>query len=107
MPIKTEMLDSLVIRDAKKFMTTADFEKLLHSNDDSVHEKEVILSEQLKRISKEKTQLEKELHKLSDEVCKVIMGESQWSQSVLSKLIESKEQELSDFVKSKKKSKLS
>ena len=99
LPIKAEILDNLVVRDAKNFMTTTDFEKLLHSNDDSVHEKEVILSEQLKRISKEKTQLEKELHKLSDEVCKVIMGESQWSQSVLSKLIESKEQELSDIVK--------
>lgn len=64
MPIKAEILDNLVVRDAKNFMTTADFEKLLHSNDDSVHEKEVILSEQLKRLSKEKTQLEKELHKL-------------------------------------------
>ena len=99
LPIKAEILDNLVVRDAKNFMTTTDFEKLLHSNDDSVHEKEVILSEQLKRISKEKTQLEKELHKLSEEVCKVIMGESQWSQSVLSKLIETKEQELSDIVK--------
>lgn len=99
LPIKAEILDNLVVRDAKNFMTTADFEKLLHSNDDSVHEKEVILSEQLKRLSKEKTQLEKELHKLRDEVCKVIMGESQWSQSVLSQLIETKEQELSDTVK--------
>lgn len=99
LPIKAEILDNLVVRDAKNFMTTADFEKLLHSNDDSVHEKEVILSEQLKRLSKEKTQLEKELHKLRDEVCKVIMGESQWSQSVLSQLIETKEQELSDIVK--------
>lgn len=43
--------------------------------------------------------MEKELHKLRDEVCKVIMGESQWSQSVLSQLIETKEQELSDIVK--------
>ena len=99
LPIKAEILDNLVVRDAKNFMTTADFEKLLHSNDDSVHEKEVILSEQLKRLSKEKTQLEKELHKLRDEVCKVIMGESQWSQSVLSQLIETKEQDLSDIVK--------
>lgn len=65
----------------------------------NIHEKEVILSEQLKRLSKEKTQLEKELHKLRDEVCKVIMGESQWSQSVLSQLIETKEQDLSDIVK--------
>ena len=93
------MLDNLLVRDAKNFITTADFEKLLHSDDDCLQEREVMLSEQLKRISKEKTQLEKELHKLSDEVCKVMMGESQWSQSVLSKLIDSKEQELSDIVK--------
>lgn len=94
LPIKAETLDELVIRDAKNFLLKTDFEKLLHSNDDSIQEKLAVLSEQLKQLSKAKSQTEKELEKLSEEVCKVIMGESAWSQTMLSKLIDSKEQEL-------------
>ena len=98
-PIKTETLDELVVKDLKNFILKTDFDKLLQSNDDSVKEKEMILSEQLKHLSKDKSQLEKELLKLSEEVCKVIMGESQWSQTTLSKLIEAKEQALKDIIK--------
>ena len=97
LPIKAETLDDLVIHDAKNFMLETDFDKLLKSNDESIHEKETVLLEKLKHLSKEKNQMEKELQKLSDEVCKVIMGESQWSQAILSKLIETKEQELQEI----------
>lgn len=99
MPIKADLLDDLVVHDVKNFLLKTDIEKLLQLNDDGVKEKVNSLSEQLKRLLKEKTQLEKELQKLSEEVCKVIMGESQWSQAMLSKLIETKEQELNEIKK--------
>ncbi len=54
---------------------------------------------QVKQLERDKIQLEKELKKLSEEVCKVIMGESQWSQTMLSNLISSKEKELSEISK--------
>lgn len=99
MPIKADLLDDLVVHDVKNFLLKTDIAKLLRLNDDGVKEKVNSLSEQLKRLEKDKTQLEKELQKLSEEVCKVIMGESQWSQAMLSKLIETKEQELSEIKK--------
>lgn len=54
---------------------------------------------QVKQLERDKIQLEKELKKLSEEVCKVLMGESQWSQTMLSNLISSKEKELSEISK--------
>ncbi len=65
-------------------------------------EKEAVLSEQLKHLLNDKTKLEKELQKLREEVCKVIMGESLWSQSTLSNAIETKEQELVQIKKKQK-----
>lgn len=56
----------------------------------------------MKHLLNDKTKLEKELQKLHEEVCKVIMGESLWSQSMLSNAIETKEQELVQIKKKQK-----
>lgn len=99
LPIKADDLDEAVIHDVKNFMLKTDFDKLLQSNDDSLKEKEALMCLQVKQLERDKIQLEKELKKLSEEVCKVIMGESQWSQTMLSNLISSKEKELSEISK--------
>ncbi len=102
LPIKVETLDEAVIHDVKNFLLQTDIEKLLKFNDNGIKEKEAVLSEQLKHLLNDKTKLEKELQKLHEEVCKVIMGESLWSQSTLSNAIETKEQELVQIKKKQK-----
>lgn len=99
LPIKADDLDKAVVDDVKNFMLKTDFDKLLQSNDDSLRDKETLLITQVKQLAREKAQLEKELKKLSEEVCKVIMGESQWSQTMLSNLINTKEKELAEVGK--------
>ncbi len=102
LPIKVETLDDAVIHDVKNFLLQTDIEKLLKFNDIELKEKEAVLSEQLKRLLNDKTKLEKELQKLHEEVCKVIMGESLWSQATLSNAIENKEQEMAQIKKKQK-----
>lgn len=99
LPIKAELLDELVVQDAKNFLLKADFNKLLQSNEDSIREQKTLLMIQLKEVLKNRTQIEKLLKRLSDEVCKVIMGESAWSQATLSDIMGKKEHELSDIKK--------
>ena len=99
LPIKAETLENLVIRDAKNFILQTDFEKLVQSKDDNLYEREKLFVEQLKNLKKEETRIEKELAKLNEEVCKVIMGECEWSQALLSKLVETKEHEVAEIRK--------
>ena len=99
LPIKAEKLETAVIHDATNFLQSDDIEKLLRSYDDVMREKEYENNEQLSRLTREKNQKEKELQKLKDEVYKAIIGESQFSQSLLSELIQTKEQELAEFRK--------
>ena len=98
-PFNAEKLEKLITDDAKKFLLETDIEKLLVNQEDKVREKEKELSEQSRRITREKAQKEKELAKLKEEVYKVIIGQSQFSEKLLSELIETKEQEVLEFNK--------
>ena len=93
-PFNADNLDKLITDDAKKFLTESDINKLLFSHEDKIREKEQEMSEQLKRMTKDISQKDKELSKLKDEVYKAIIGESLFSQSLLSDLIQTKDQEL-------------
>ena len=59
-------------------------------------EKETELVEQLRRIGRENTQKEKEVAKLKDEVYKVIIGQSKFSEELLTELINTKEKEINE-----------
>ncbi len=96
-PYSADRLDRIIIDDAKRFLLETDINKLLVNHEEKIKEKEQELAEQMRRLTKEKTQMEKELQKLKEEVCKVIMGESQFSQSLLTELIQAKENELAEL----------
>ena len=93
-PINAEKLEKLITDDAKKFLLECDIEKLMASQEDKIKDRENDLVEQSRRIGRERTQKEKELTKLKDEVYKVIIGQSNFSEKLLSELIETKEQEV-------------
>ena len=94
-----EDLEELIVTDVKNFLSTTDKEKLLTSHDDQIQEQAQEIADRLKRTVKEITQKEKEVTKLKDEVLKVIMGNSQFSQSLLSELIQTKEMEIVELRK--------
>jgi hypothetical protein len=89
-----EDLDYLVIQDAKDFLLEVDREKLLRSHEDAIREQEREIGDRLKKVQAEVRQREKEIQKLKDEVVRVVMGESQFSQALLSEMIQTKESEL-------------
>lgn len=97
--LDADKLDKTIAADAKNFLQEIDIEKLLRSHDDIMHEKEQELSAHLKMLTREKSVKEKEVQKLKDEVLKVIMGESQFSQSLLSEMVATKEQEMKGLQK--------
>jgi hypothetical protein len=92
-------LEEMVIHDAKDYILSIDREKLLRSHDDEVREQEREANEKLKKLAREIVQREKELGKLKEEVVKVVMGESGFSQALLSEMIQTKEAELIDLRK--------
>ncbi len=95
-PINADILEKLVIDDAKKFLLESDIEKLLINQEDKMKEREMQLVEQLRRNSREITQKEKEISKFKDEVYKVIIGQSKFSEELLSEIITTKEKELNE-----------
>ena len=98
-PFASDKIDSLIIFDAKKFLLEVDIEKLLVTQEDRIREKEQEIVEHLRRLAKEIAQKEKELQKYKEEVYKVIIGESSFTQELLSELIQVKERELADLRK--------
>ena len=96
-PFNADKLEKIITDDAKKFLIETDVEKLLVSQEYKIREKENDLVEQLRRIGREHNQKEKELSKLKEEVYKVIIGQSKFSEKLLSELIESKEQEIKEL----------
>jgi DNA invertase Pin-like site-specific DNA recombinase len=91
---KAEDIEATVIDDAKDFILTLDREKLMRSHEDELREREKETAERLKKVTREIVQKEKEIQKLKDEVMKVVLGESQFSKSLLSEMIQTKEAEL-------------
>jgi hypothetical protein len=94
-----ENLESMVVRDAKELLRTVDREKLMRSHKDTAKERQKEVSERLKKLTREITQKGKETVKLKDEVVKTILGESQFSQSLLSELLQTKETEIAELRK--------
>ena len=95
-PIRAEMLEKIIIDDAKKFLLESDIDKLLLNQEDKLKEKETELVEQLRKIGRENTQKEKEVSKLKDEVYKVIIGQSKFSEELLTELINTKQKEIDE-----------
>jgi DNA invertase Pin-like site-specific DNA recombinase len=91
---KAADVEATVIDDAKKFILTLDKDKLMRSHEDELRGQEKDITERLKKAMREIAQKEKEVQKLKDEVIKVLMGESQFPQSLLSGMIQTKEAEL-------------
>ncbi len=60
-----------------------------------------MLTEQLKRLTRESTQKEKEVSTL-EEVYKVLIGQSKFSEELLTELIETREKELLDIIERNK-----
>ena len=98
-PFNADKLERIITDDAKKFLLQTDIEKLLIDHEDKIRGKEAEITEQMRRMTKDLTQKERELAKLKDEVYKAIIGESQFSQSLLSELIQTKEKELLELKK--------
>jgi hypothetical protein len=94
---KAEDLEALIVRHAKAYLLTVDKEKLLNSQEDTIREQEQGIVEYLKKLTRERSQKEKEIQRLKDEVMKALVGESQFSHGLLSEMIQTKEMELVDL----------
>ena len=92
-----EVLEDMIVTNAKDFLSTLDKEKLMHSHEDTIREQEELFGERLKKIVRDVGQKERELKKLKDEVIKVLMGESGFTQSLLTEMITTKEAELAEL----------
>jgi hypothetical protein len=91
---RAEEIDDKVLAHTKLFLTSLNREKLLADHSTVLKAELKEAAEQAKKIAKETVQKERELLKLKDEVIKVVMGESRFSESLLSDLIRQREQEL-------------
>ena len=96
-PINADKLDKLIISDAKKFLLETDIDKLLINQEEKIKEQEKTLAEQIKRMNRETAQKEKELSTLKEEVYKVLIGQSKFSEQLLTELIETREKELAEI----------
>ena len=89
-----EVLDFLVTRDAKSFIKGLDMQKLLMSHAETLAEQKQELSTRHMTLNREISSKEREIQKLKDEVMKAILGQGNFSQSLLSDMIQTREQEL-------------
>lgn len=96
-PFNADKLEKIVIDDAKKFLLETDIDKLIENQEDKIKTQEKALIEQGKKIARDMTQKEKEVSKLKEEVYKVLIGQSQFSEKLLNEIIETKEKELVDL----------
>lgn len=96
-PINADKLEKTITDDAKKFLLETDIDKLLINQEEKIKEQEKMLTEQLKRLTRESTQKEKEVSTLKEEVYKVLIGQSKFSEELLTELIETREKELLDI----------
>lgn len=96
-PFNADKLEKIIIDDAKKFLLETDIDKLIENQEDKIKTQEKALIEQGKKIARDMTQKEKEVSKLKEEVYKVLIGQSQFSEKLLNEIIETKEKELVDL----------
>ena len=91
---RVDLFDKVVNDDVRAFITELDKEKLLGAYKDELEKQFDDASGILRKITASIKQAERELEKLKAEVLKVIMGESQFKEEMLTQMIESKEAEL-------------
>lgn len=96
-PFNADKLEKIITDDAKKFLLEVDIDKLIENQEDKIKTQEKTLIEQGKKIARDMTQKEKEVSKLKEEVYKIIIGQSQFSEKLISEIIETKEKELVDL----------
>jgi cell division protein FtsB len=75
-------------------LLTIDKEKLLYSYENNLKENLADANDRYKKIAREAAQLENEIAKLKEEVMKTLLGESSFSQDLLSEMLRNKEAEL-------------
>jgi len=92
-------VDEAVLADTKQFLASLNKEKIIDDHGAGLKAQLKEISEQIKKIARDAGQKERELQKLKDEVLKVIMGESKFSQNILSDLIQQREKELAELAK--------
>jgi hypothetical protein len=83
----------MVVHDAKGFVRTIDKEKLLSDYSNAAEIRLAELASQRKKLEAEISKKDFEIRKLKDEVMRVIIGESAFSQNLLDDLIKTKESE--------------
>ncbi|MDR2046595.1 MAG: recombinase family protein [Clostridiales bacterium] len=86
-------VDEMVVHDAKGFVRTIDKEKLLSDYSNAAGIRLAELASQRKKLEAEISKKDFEIRKLKDEVMRVIIGESAFSQNLLDDLIKTKESE--------------
>jgi site-specific DNA recombinase len=88
-----EILDYLVIKDAKEFLLEADKDKVLIAHKTKVQEQLTDATTQFQRAESELTKREAEIVRLKNEIMKALLGESSVSLEVLNELLKTKEAE--------------
>ena len=92
-------VDNAVLEETKLFLATLNREKLLDDYDAGLRVELKEITVQHKKTTNEIIQKENDLQKLKDEVLKTLIGESKFSQSILSDLIQQREKELVELEK--------
>jgi hypothetical protein len=98
---KAEILDNLVISDAKAFIKQSDREKLLKLTEITTGERLRIIANKASRIGGELARAEKEHAKLENAVVKSLMGDGEYPPALLNKLIAGKVKEITDLTADK------
>jgi DNA invertase Pin-like site-specific DNA recombinase len=91
---KAEYIEHIVIKDAKKFISAIDRQKLIKSHDDDLTAELNRIVEQSKKTAKEFIQKEKELDRLNGEVLKALMGQSDFDGKILNGLVQTTQSEI-------------
>jgi len=91
---RTGCIDDLVIRDAKEFLSTADKEALATSYETEALERLKVATMRLEKLNLEVSKKEREVARIKEEVVKVLLGDSSFSENTLSEILKTKEVEL-------------
>jgi len=91
---KANMVEALIIKDAKEFLTTLDKDKLLNSHKTQFEEKIEELTKQLDKGAIVITQKEREVEKLKERLMQAILGEGNLSEDLIAQMLKTKEAEL-------------
>ena len=94
---RAESIEKWVNDDIRTFITELDKEKLLGSFNDVLELQLKEAQDAYKRYNLAAKQCEKEIGKLKDEVMRVIMGESKFSEDMLTGMLTAKEKDLAEF----------